>query len=232
MARPIPDRRLDDLVHAATDAFIAQGYRRTQMADIAAALGVAKGTLYLYVESKEALFDLVVRSADREGPVERPPQLPVPTPGPGATVEYVAKALSKGQALPALHDALARRRAGSVRLELEAILRELYETLGRNRTGVKLIDRCAPDYPDLAALWFARGREFLLALLVQYLDRRKNHMRPFPDSAIAARMVLETLVVWAVHRHWDPAPQWVDDRLAQDTVVQLLLGALVKEGTS
>jgi hypothetical protein len=120
----------------------------------------------------------------------------------------------------------------NVRLELEGILRELYETLARNRTGVKLIDRCAPDYPDLAALWFARGRAFLLARLVQYLGHRRNHMRPFPDPAVAARMVLETIVFWAVHRHWDPAPQQVDGRVAEDTVVQLLLGALVKEGTS
>jgi AcrR family transcriptional regulator len=232
MARTIPDRRLHDLVQAATDAFIAQGYRRTQMADVAAAMGLAKGTLYLYVESKEALFDLVARSADREGPIELPPKLPMPTPSPGATVEYVARALSERQAFPALHDALARRRARNVRLEFEAILRELYETLARNRTGVKLIDRCAPDYPDLAALWFARGRALLLALLVQYLGHRKNHMRPFPDLAIAARMVLETVVFWAVHRHWDPAPQQVDDRVAEDTVVQFLLGALVKEGGS
>ncbi len=229
MARTIPDRRLHDLVQAATDAFIAQGYRRTQMADVAAAMGLAKGTLYLYVESKEALFDLVVRSADREGPIELPPELPVPTPEPGATIEYVARALSERQAFPALQGALARRRAGNVRRELETILRELYETLARNRTGVKLIDRCAPDHPDLAALWFGRGREFLLALLVQYLDHRKNHMSPFPAPAIAARMVLETLVFWAVHRHWDPAPQQVDDRVAEDAVVQLLLDALVKE---
>jgi AcrR family transcriptional regulator len=34
------------------------------MADVAEALGVAKGTLYLCVESKEALFDAVLRYAD------------------------------------------------------------------------------------------------------------------------------------------------------------------------
>ena len=27
-----------------------------------------------------------------------------------------------------------------------------------------------------------------------------------PDRAVAARLVLETLVFWAVHRHWDPGP--------------------------
>ncbi len=83
MSRTTPDDRLPQLIAAATEVFIEQGYRRTQMADVAEALGVAKGTLYLYVESKDALFDLVCRSADR--PFERPATLPVPTPSPRAT---------------------------------------------------------------------------------------------------------------------------------------------------
>ena len=60
MARQTPPDRLPQLIACATRVFIEQGYRRTQMDDVAAALGVAKGTLYLYVESKEALFDLVL----------------------------------------------------------------------------------------------------------------------------------------------------------------------------
>ncbi len=232
MSRTIPDHRFHDLVAAATDVFIANGYRRTQMADVAAAMGLAKGTLYLYVESKDALFDVVLRNADREGRIETPRALPVPTPSPGATVEWVARTLAERQAFAALNGALARRRPGDVRGELEAILRELYGTLARNRRGLKLIDRCAPDQPELAALWFGRGREFLLALLVQYLELRKHHVRHWSAPAVAARIVLETLVFWAVHRHWDPAPQRVDDRVAEDTAVQFLLAALLKETQS
>ena len=37
--------------NAATDVFIERGYRQTQMADVARAMGVAKGTVYLYVVS-------------------------------------------------------------------------------------------------------------------------------------------------------------------------------------
>jgi AcrR family transcriptional regulator len=229
MARAIPDTRLRDLVRAATNVFIAQGYRRTQMADVAEAMGVAKGTLYLYVGSKEALFDLVARNVDCEGPIEVPAALPVPTPRPGATIEYVARTLAERQGFPALTEALARRRAGNVRSELEMILRELYGTLSRNRNGLKLIDRCAPDYPDLAALWFERGREFLLGLIAEYLRHRERRLKPLPDRAVAARLVLETLVFWAVHRHWDPAPQQVDDEAAQDTVIAFLVAALVKD---
>src|SRR5438552_6459514 len=94
MARQIPDGRFPQLLEAATEVFIEQGYARTQMADVATALGVAKGTLYLYVESKEALFDLVARYADAEPPMPWPP-LPVRTPKPGATVKYVREQIGR-----------------------------------------------------------------------------------------------------------------------------------------
>lgn len=58
MSRRIPEARLEQLVDAAARVFIERGYARTQMADVAAALGVAKGTIYLYVESKEVRFIL------------------------------------------------------------------------------------------------------------------------------------------------------------------------------
>src|ERR671930_2558450 len=100
MARPIPPDRLARLVRCATEVFIEHGYQRTQMADVAAALGVAKGTLYLYVESKEALFDLVARYADAPRPFGRTPPLPVRTPKPGATVRYVRERLPGRQGAP------------------------------------------------------------------------------------------------------------------------------------
>src|SRR4029453_9268492 len=100
VARRIPDDRLEQLVEAAAGVFIEQGYTRTQMADVATALGVAKGTLYLYVESKEALFDLVVRYADAPRPFNATLALPVRTPKPGATVHYVRARLAQRQGAP------------------------------------------------------------------------------------------------------------------------------------
>lgn len=51
-----PQRKADAILNAAEQLFNLHGYRRTSMDDIAAEVGVAKGTLYLYFESKEALF--------------------------------------------------------------------------------------------------------------------------------------------------------------------------------
>ena len=126
MPRTIPKERFHDLIEAATAVFLEQGYRRTQMADVAARMGVAKGTVYLYVESKEALFHSVVRHADRTERIDLPDALPVPTPAPGATLQEVSKRVAENANLPVLAEALARRRVADVRSEIEAIVRELY----------------------------------------------------------------------------------------------------------
>jgi AcrR family transcriptional regulator len=227
----MPDDRLERLVDCATQVFIQQGYARTQMADVAAALGVAKGTLYLYVESKEALFDLVARYADADQPFAPRPPLPFRTPRPGATVKYVRERLAQSGVPRALASALQRSRTADVRAELEAIVCDLYETVARNRRGIKLLDSSARDYPELAALWFEGGRGGLIGALTQYLEdrMRRKLLRPLPDGAVPARLLIETIVFWAVHRHWDPHPQTVDEAVAKDTVVRFILSALVKE---
>lgn len=228
MARTIPKDRFHDLIEAATAVFLEQGYRRTQMADVAARMGVAKGTIYLYVESKEALFHMVARHADRRERIELPDVLPVPAPAPGATLEEVRKRVA-GADLPVLTEALARRRVTDVRAELGAILHELYELLSRHRVGIKLLDRCAHDHPELAAVWYGSGREAVQDLLRQYLEDRirRRRIAPVEDPAVTARIVLETAVFWAVHRHWDPSPQVVGERAAERAVVDFVVRALL-----
>src|SRR3990172_5694004 len=170
MPRAIPGDRFQDLIDAATAVFLEQGYRRTQVADVAARMGLSKGSIYTYVESKESLFDCVLRHADRSDRVDLPEALPVATPSPSATLEMVEKRLSEEGALPSLTAALSRARVMDVRAELETVLGELYDALARHRTAIKLLDRCAPDYPELAKLWYRGSREGSLSLLARYLD--------------------------------------------------------------
>jgi AcrR family transcriptional regulator len=231
MARTMPDDRIEQLVDCATAVFMDRGYTLTQMADVAAALGVAKGTIYLYVESKEALFDLVARYADAPRPFAKKPALPVRTPKAGATLKYVRERLAQSGVPPTLARALAGKRVDDVRAEFEAIIRELYDTLAANRRGIKLLDRSARDYPELAAIWFEGARDGLIGLLTQYLDERvrRRVFQPVPDPAIAARLIIETVIFWAVHRHSDPHPQRVEEAVAKDAVVQFLTRAFIKE---
>ena len=231
MPRAIPEDRFHALIDAATAVFLEQGYRRTQVADVAARMGLSKGSIYTYVESKEALFDCVLRHADRSDHIDLPETLPVATPPPESTLEMVQGRLAEEGTLPALNAALSRLRVANLSAELEAVLGELYDALARHRTAIKLLDRCASDYPELAKLWHRAGRAGALSLLDRYLDdrARRGRLRRFEDGAVAARIVLETLVFWAVHRHWDPSPQAIDEASAKRTVLAFLTSALVKE---
>ncbi len=54
------DARPAELLAAALDLFVEKGFAATRLEDVAARAGVAKGTLYLYFDNKEALFRAVV----------------------------------------------------------------------------------------------------------------------------------------------------------------------------
>jgi hypothetical protein len=58
---------------------------------------------------------------------------------------------------------------------------------------------------------------------------RRGRLRRFPGVAVAARMVLEILTYWAVHRHWDPSPQALEEAAVEGSVVAFVAGALAKE---
>ncbi|HEY2535295.1 MAG TPA: TetR/AcrR family transcriptional regulator [Xanthobacteraceae bacterium] len=48
------------IVEGARSAFLAKGFDAASMSDIARAAGVSKGTLYVYFENKEQLFEAIV----------------------------------------------------------------------------------------------------------------------------------------------------------------------------
>lgn len=54
------DARPSELTAAALDLFVEKGFAATRLDDVAARAGVSKGTLYLYFDSKEALFKAVI----------------------------------------------------------------------------------------------------------------------------------------------------------------------------
>lgn len=98
------------IVEAALARFLSEGFERTRMLDVARDAGLAKGTLYLYYPTKEALFEGVV-SLMLGGAVER---LQVEPPGPEeSTRDFVARAL-----MPLVTDERAELRQALFRLIL------------------------------------------------------------------------------------------------------------------
>jgi AcrR family transcriptional regulator len=55
------EARPAELMAAALELFVEKGFAGTRLDDVAARAGVSKGTLYLYFDSKEALFKSVIQ---------------------------------------------------------------------------------------------------------------------------------------------------------------------------
>ena len=200
------------------------------MADVASELGVTPGALYRYVESKEALFHIVVDRAFQADPPALTDTLPIPTPPPGATLKRLRVRLEEGLEFPRLESALAGRRVSDVRAEVVGIVREFYERFEETREGADLLERSALDLPELAELWFGEVRRKFFERLSQYIERRvrQRHFRPTPDPQTTARLVVEAIVFFARHRHHHGSPE-VADETARQIVIDFVLRGLVPD---
>src|SRR4051794_21878102 len=59
-------QRRQQILSAAGRIFAARGYSKTDLEEVAQAIGVAKGTIYLYFRSKSALFLAAVDDGMRQ----------------------------------------------------------------------------------------------------------------------------------------------------------------------
>jgi AcrR family transcriptional regulator len=228
VARRIPENRFDELVHGATEVFIARGFRQTQMSDVAEAVGVAKGTLYGYVESKDALLLLCLQFGDEAGPIAVPEILPLKAPPAGSIGVLVKARLGEENAMTILDPALEIDRAADPAAEVADVIGELYDLMSENRRRIKLLDRCM-DHPELGELWQSAGREQLRQKLVRYLESRirAGQLRRLPDQRLAARLVIETCATWAVHIHWDRAPEHYEPEAMRANAIDFLVRGLM-----
>jgi AcrR family transcriptional regulator len=225
--------RLQEIIGAATRVFVAKGYRRTQMSDVTDALVLSAGAIYRYFESKEALFDMVVRTSAGEPMEEASLSLPLPTPPAGATLAFLEAALKREGRIESLERALKSPRVSPERtgVEFEEIVRELYAITARYRVAIQLLDRSALDWPGLAQVWSGKWRANLVDRLGEYLRTRigMGVIREVPDVKAWARFVVETVAFFALHRHYDPHPTPMDERVASETAISSLAWATLAD---
>ena len=163
--------RPSELTAAALELFVEKGYAATRLDDVAAHAGVSKGTLYLYFDSKEALFKAVVE-------------------------EGIVPVLAAGE-----QEILGFRGTSSelLRKLLTGWWQQIGAT--RLAGIPKLIIAESRNFPEVAQFYhdsvIVRGRAVLRSVLQRGIDRRE--FRPL-DVETAIDVIFSPLLMLAVWR--------------------------------
>jgi AcrR family transcriptional regulator len=212
-------RPLAEIADAAVRVFLDKGYRAAGIGDVSAALGLSHGAVYTYARSKQALLHLALLRTLDPPAVDRL-TAPVDLPGLGGMDRL---AVDWPLALPVLAAAAADP-AGT---GLGPVVDELYGYVEQRRPTLALVERCAPDLPELFQWYFVEQRRSVFAALGAYLGGRIDAglLAPVPDVPVAARFVVESIAWFAMHRHGDQDSAELSDDDCRTGVRHLLLAA-------
>jgi AcrR family transcriptional regulator len=227
MPRKRASNRIDDIADAATDVFIRKGFNAAKISSIAELARVGPGTIYLYAEGKDALFDLALRRA-LEDPSVWDMTFPHPSPIPGAVADALWRCLQNAAHFPQLWLAADSEPPADPRVEVEGVVRELYQWLYRYRRAIKLVERCSADWPDVSQVFYRRFWRGGIRRVGDYLVRRMSEgvIPARAEGLVAAHLVVESLAWMAVHREWTPDAADIPAATAEETAVALLVPAI------
>jgi len=201
MRRGRPADRLHDITEAGRQLLGSVGYQRTRMADVATAAGLSAGSVYTYVDSKEALLHAVL-AGFFASPTEALPELPITAPPLAETLEAVRSGLARDAAMPVLRAALHVEAPDDVGAELRQILKEMYTMISRLWPVLAVLEKCAEDVPVIREFYFGGQRSAHLSRFARYVQRRvaEGRLEGFGDPELSAQVAVEALTWHAWHR--------------------------------
>lgn len=230
MVRTRPLDFMDRLIAAGLEVFGTKGFTSSRMSDVAQVLDVSQGTLYNYVESKEALFGLLIERGADPGPVELPEDLPVRAASAQQLASRLEDQLRRTFALPALDRVLTRAVADDPRAELTEVLEELWERTTVTRRHADALERSVLDLPPEVQLVVFRFRRDLFERYARYVASRvdSGQFLPVDSPVVPARFLIENVTLFARHCHRDPDPETLpDDKTVRKSIIDLLLKSLL-----
>lgn len=188
---------LIEIANAAVTYITRHGYKQTQMAGLAKEIGVSAGTLYTYVENKEALLHLAAEFLIDPAPLEQA-SLPFKGYPRSELVEKFIKAVLDRAQWLILKNALAENRTDPETLRL--IGDEVYGLIDTHGRSILFLDRLANEIPEFTSVHMDSVRGGFTGDLVMLLLKAGSKHGPY-GTGIIARAATEGISWSAMHRH-------------------------------
>ena len=222
-------KQMIKIIDAATEWFMSTGYFAARLDKIAGSAGLTSGALYTYFGSKEALFDFVIRKSILNLTPEQWPEIPVATPSPNSTLEFLKNELPKISFIPILTKALETDDCPDPKKELEQIVGNLFDTREKNRIIAIILYMSSFDWPELNEVCQFEIIITKRFLLKRYLEKRISQklFNTVPDIEYATSVVEGSINLFTINRSLLLAGSEVDLVKARATVIQAVARFLI-----
>lgn len=222
-----PAKRIEDLIGAGTTVFRRKGFRRTQMSDVAAEMGCSTGTLYNYVDSKEALFEhAVVSGFTRTLPDASDLPLTLPSPRAMDVIKTQAINIADGSGIDVARETT---HTGDPAAEARGIVEDFFEFFTLYHPVLEAIESSQLDYPDLATTYMDARRELVFAPWTRWVQARIDAgiFRQDINAEWTVRYLIEMIAwgAWKARGNDEP----YDEDQARETLTRMTLAALLKD---
>lgn len=220
-------QRIAELLAAGTTVFRQKGFRRTQMSDVAAQMGCSTGTLYNYVDSKEALFEQAIVSGFTRT-LPDPETLPLTLPSPDAlsVIKQQAQDIADGSGIDVARETGVTDDPAA---EVIGIVGDFFEFFTIYHPVIEAIESSQLDYPDLAITYLAARSQFVFEPWTRWVQRRIDVgvFRADIDAEWTVRYLIEMIAwgAWKARGNDEP----YDEDKALKTLTQMTLAALLKD---
>lgn len=214
------DKRLYDILAAASRLFILKGYNEAQIADIARDASISTGTIYSLFASKKAIFHFTLQCIFDPDRLSGDIKIPVGEMEPGdlSNLKNVVTDHYRQFYLANIEPAKMP--------PFKEMLSNAYDLLSKFGAGFLIFERNEAEWSKMSSVYFQERQQYIENLesrLKTYME--KGEIRPLEHLEYHTRLIIETLAWWCMHRKYDPRAVNLNDQIAKNVVLDALVHA-------
>ncbi|MFW6366536.1 MAG: helix-turn-helix domain-containing protein [Spirochaetota bacterium] len=211
-------KRLNGIIDAAFRVFHLRGYKLAQMNDVARELSVSVGSLYGMVKGKKALFDLCLMESFVDNYPDTSLPLPVEEIDHGRLLDEII-----GPKVTGIVDGLAEY--CETMPPLEELVGVLFDSVDSRWRGIRL-ENCAVEWPILDDFYYT-FRKRTYDIVTDYMEKAVTAglVRPLRNIPMSARLLIENISYYAMHRRYDLFLHDMDISEARELTIDAMVHA-------